>query len=119
MKKTLATLVGAALGLALLLAGNWIVYTWLPSLWSGSASASAAKPVWIVLTFQDQAGRPRQMSFNNPDAGDMTVADCTALLPRIQGDLVKAARAQEPGLLGQASFQRAECIASEKDPIQP
>jgi len=74
--------------------------------------------MWIVLTFEGQAGRESKMAFNNPSVPRMRPSECREVLPEATPSLVQAARQREPSL-APLRFIRSECIAGERDPLRP
>jgi len=85
------------------------------------SEATASEPeerMWVVLTFENDARRPMQMSFNNPAVPRMRLSRCREMLPSIAPTLERAAKEAEASL-SSARLIGSECISGEEDPIRP
>ncbi len=72
---------------------------------------------WIVVDLARPDGQPAQVAFNNPDAPNMTLAECKSTLQDALPTLLKGleSKSETRG----ATMRRVACVMSVGDPIKP
>lgn len=125
-KEYSASVLGGAIGLGLLWFFtardfNPITLPYEAARWGFNSVASyvgatAPERVWLVVRFT-RDGAPGSMSFDNPDAPDMTLAECEKSKGAAIPHLVEHISSMTEGSV--VSVLAVECIASVGDPVRP
>lgn len=126
-KEYSATIVGAAIGLGLLwfFAArdfNPVTLPYEAARWGfrtvvSLVSAAPPERVWLVVRFTLPDGKAAGMSFDNPDAPNMTLAECESSKDAALPFLAEHIKATTGG--GSAAIVDVECVVSAGDPMRP
>lgn len=84
---------------------------------SSGCEQAEQKQAWIVVHLVTPDGQPAQVAFNNPDAPDMTLAECKSTLEAALPTLLKGLEGK-PETRG-GKMRKVSCVMSVEDPSKP